>query len=356
MSEKIYLGWYTDKADEGGLARNHAFKDYLEKKNFKIINLYPSNIFQRLFNIFRLTFILLKTKNSTLFLHGNFLITVYLVQIIHFKLYVYLISKILNKAAKSNDLIIEINDLRYEQSFDVKTKKVTKKFDSAERRILYELPNSKYIFASNMMREYAIKKYNLKIENTITIINGGPIKSSESEYNYHIQSNNISFVYAGTLNKGRQIEHMIDVFIKSKNTTLYLLGTGGDWIPKKYSKARVVYLGSFNERDAHKIVSQCDIGLIPYDECGFYYNLCYPTKASFYLTAGIPFLSTPLDELIDHFGSQDVCVFKEFEEWKIEIDKIDLSKLVKMKKHVQQINEKYTWGQVLEKVDNLIEV
>jgi hypothetical protein len=45
-----------------------------------------------------------------------------------------------------------------------------------------------------------------------------------------------------------------------------------------------------------------------------YYNLCFPTKASFYLAAGMPILSTFLTEMKNHF-SRPHAFYANLEEW-----------------------------------------
>lgn len=355
MKKKIHIAWYNEKLNEGGLARNYAFANYLSQNGFTTLNYYPNNIVKRVINIFKLTRILLTSKKNTIFIHGNFYITNYLVQIFGFHFYVNLVAAILKKASYNNNIIIEINDLRYEQAKDLKNKKVTRKFDENEKKILYDLKNVKYIFASNSMKEYAIKKYKLREENASVIINGGPLldKNLILKDKFKI-SNKINYVYAGTLNKGRQIENMINIFENNSKVTLYLLGSGGEWIENENVKENIKYLGPMVEREAHKFVSLCDVGLIPYNQNGFYYNLCYPTKASFYITAGIPFLSTELDELIYIFKQKDICYFKELTEWEIFINEIDKDTINIMKKKVINKSYQFDWEFLLKSLTKLI--
>lgn len=354
LNKRIHIAWFNERLQEGGIARNMAFKNYLEKKNFTTINFFPSNSFQRVINIFRLTFLLINKKDCTILVHGNFFITNYLIQIFPLKFYVLLVSKLTKRVAKRNKLIIEINDLRYEQSLDVKTKKVTTLFVEAERKILYDLEDAFYIFASNNMREYAVRKYQLNKENTSTIINGGPLLKKIYSQRENYEKSKIQYVYAGTLNKGRQIEELLELFKKCNNANLLLLGESGEWLLDKKLPKNVRYLGAKSESEAHRIVSKCDIGLVPYNQEGFYYNLCYPTKASFYITAGIPFLSTNLSELMNTFEGKRSCIFRNIENWEETIKSLDKGKIYNLKVNVRGIKNEFTWSNVLKPLEKII--
>lgn len=356
MKECIYIGWYSKNIHGGGIARNLAFQNYLKSEGFEIINYCPVNIVQRFTNIFKLTLFLFKKKNCTIFIHGNYLITTYLVQLFPINLYVNLIAKLMRRASRNNHLIMEINDLRYEQSLDVKTKKVSDKFVKSEKKILYELEHAYYIFASNNMKNYAIEKYDLLLENTLAIINGGPEHFAFENKSAIIANNKrIKFVYAGTLNKGRQIEDLISIFRSCSMVDLYLLGGDGEWLIHDRLPENIKYLGSFAEKEAHQLVSECDMGLIPYDEEGFYYNLCYPTKASFYITAGIPFLSTRLNELMNIFDQKNVAIFEEITGWGSKISSLDEHQIEMMKDHVHKIQKDYYWMEVLKNASKFID-
>lgn len=74
-------------------------------------------------------------------------------------------------------------------------------------------------------------------------------------------------------------------------------------------------MGSYSEEEAIQIVSSCDIGLVPYDESRLYYNMCYPTKNSFYITAGIPILIIPLEESLNQLEKYDILFIEKLENW-----------------------------------------
>ena len=96
------------------------------------------------------------------------------------------------------------------------------------------------------------------------------------------------------------------------------------------------------------MVSSCDIGLIPYNQKGFYYNICYPTKASFYITAGIPFISTQLAELKNEFLNQKVCIFADFTDWSLVLKNLSNEEIQQLKENVNKISSHYTWENLIE--------
>jgi len=345
-----YITHITPNIDDGGMARNEAFKDYfLKKNNIKTINIYSSNIFIRVIKFFRILLLFLFKRDKALFIHQGTILYLFPIKIFGINFFFRSIMKLLLRVSKNNKLIIEINDLPYEQSIDLELT-VNPFFLKFEENI-FSLSYVHFIFASHEMELYVRNKY--KIEKTSTIINGGKIiinSSSEDKFDFEINSK-ITFVYAGTLNKGRQIEKLISLFIGKDNVQLVLLGSGGQWIKEEAEifGGNIYYLGSFIESDAHKIVSRCDIGIIPYDANRFYYNLCYPTKASFYITAGITFLSTPTKELINCFKNYDFVLFKELEEWDTLLKNIKFNEIKYLNSKVNLIKNRFTWDYLISK-------
>jgi hypothetical protein len=136
---------------------------------------------------------------------------------------------------------------------------------------------------------------------------------------------------------------MLGVFAGSQHS-LFLLGVGGGWIESEFSQfTNIKYIGALEEKEAHSFVSTCDMGVIPYDDSRFYYNICYPTKASFYLTAGLPILATDLKELRRHFDSQ-CAVFLKLDKWRLLLDEPDaLYRIKNMKCHVKKISNEFQW-------------
>ena len=245
----------------------------------------------------------------------------------------------------NNRIIIEINDLKWEQAKDLELK--IKKREFKLQKMTLNIKNVEYVFASNEMKNYVIEKYNVNKKNAYVCINGGlPLELNNKLDKDKLlpQKGKLNFVYAGTLNKGRQIEKLIKIFkkLENKELNLILLGEGGEWL-KSLSK-NIVYLGNLPEVDAQRIVSLCDVGIVPYDSERFYYNLCYPTKNSFYITSGIPLLITPLKE------SMNVLFVKKIEEWESFIEKLSVFEVELKKVKVKEIWKNYEWNFLIEKL------
>lgn len=168
---------------EGGISRDKAFYEYFENKEiWEILYLKTNrNVFIKIFQMYK------EIKRL-------------------FKL-------ILNKISCENKLILEINDLVYEQAIDLEllTFKEQKRVERFQKELL-SIKNATYIFAAEEMRKYAIKKYNLKKRKTYTCINGAIGLDSFYKIEKLEEIIEIKCIYAGTLNKGRQIEKMIDLF------------------------------------------------------------------------------------------------------------------------------------------------
>ena len=199
------------------------------------------------------------------------------------------------------------------------------------------------------MATYVSRKYNIPNTNYEVIINGANELKDLSQMQQLpscLLSPGVKYVYAGSLNKGRQIEDLILLFSDRKEL-LILLGEWGDWLKDVPTTHNIHYIGKHDEDYAQFLVSKCDVGLIPYDESKFYYNLCYPTKASFYVSAGIPFLSTPLKELINVFKDLQMAYFIPFSKWAEFINANDQISLQEIKYVVNKNKSKFYWDTII---------
>src|SRR5690606_32784100 len=103
------------------------------------------------------------------------------------------------------------------------------------------------------------------------IINGAPLLNNSSKLQiFEKDEKRIKYIYAGTLNKGREIDNFLNIFINNPKVLLIVIGTDGEWL-KTLPNENIRYLGEFNESDALHIASQCDIGIVPYNEDKLYY-------------------------------------------------------------------------------------
>jgi hypothetical protein len=250
-------------------------------------------------------------------------------------------------AQKNNKFYIDVADLPMEQAIDLELP-IPEYLREIEPFIFND--KSIYFFASNSMRNYSIKKYHLSNNHTHVWINGGHSVNKELiSDGISIDIDKINYVYAGTLNKGRQIEFMIKFFSEINDKNLILMGSDGEWINELNLPKNITYLGALEEKHAHYIVSLCDIGLIPYDSQRPYYNIAYPTKLSFYITAGISFLSTNVQEVKDINNKYSIGYIKDIESWDLFIKSLSKSEILKKKENVINIKHKFLWSNIINK-------
>lgn len=126
----------------------------------------------------------------------------------------------------------------------------------------------------------------------------------------------IRFGYAGSLNRERGIEPVLESFAacEHRDMELHLCGRAGDWIGEMFNDPRVVYHGELTDEEASKVMSACDVGLIPYPEHG-YYNLAFATKLGFYLGQGLPVLCSNAAETAGHVKRLGVGVCRPIDKF-----------------------------------------
>lgn len=346
MNKTYYIGHFSESFNDGGQSRNKAFRQYYAQKNALIIPVYSANPLVRFSFLLNFLKIMLFSKDAIFFIHQGTLMVLFPMLILKYGWIRALVFKLIQYTINRNDVTIEVNDLPYEQAKDLElfVDETYKLFQDK----LYALKNAKFIFASHEMGKYIDDTFKLSYE---VIINGSnKVNDFSNSKPIHdcFSSLETKFIYAGGLNKGRQIEALISAFTNKKEI-LILIGEWGEWMLNYQLPDNVFYLGKFQEDYAHYLTSKCDVGIIPYDETRFYYNICYPTKASFYITAGIPFLSTPLLELKNIFEKSGMVYFVPFKEWETFIDTFDTSHLIKIKEKIDSEKHNFYWEQLLSK-------
>lgn len=320
--------------NEGGLARTEAIIGWLtENKRIDEIRLTNS----RIKNAVIVLKFLRKTKNADIFIFYPTVGMPVLRQGIAGRICSDLFISALNKACLHNKIIIDISDLKYEQAIDLEIdNNRLKAMERTEKRLFDS--SCEFVFASESMKEYAANKYSIPLNRCHVLDNGGSFKFTETDIPKC--DSKIKLVYAGTLNKGRCIEAMIDSVKNIHNAVLYLCGIGGDWIKEEEN---VKYLGPLDESCAHYVVSQCDIGLIPYDSSRLYYNIAYPTKLAFYITAGIPFISTDTKEVLKIYEKYNIGYISEMNGWNNLFESIDIEEIKKQKARIKTFKNDFTW-------------
>lgn len=347
MNKLYYIGHFIKGFNDGGQSRNKAFERAFFEKKASMFTFCYSGTFMRLFFGLKVFLFMLFSKNNKIFIHQGTLLVLFPIPIVKYKWIRKHIFNFIQNMINRNEVTIEVNDLPYEQSKDLEL--LVRKGDNDFQQSLYSLKRAHYVFASHEMGKYVNEKYNVNYD---VVINGADVLKDFSNFVEGLPAcfeiSEIKFIYAGGLNKGRQIESLISKF-RDRNEILILIGEWGEWLLDFNLSKNIFYLGNFEEDYAHYLTSKCDIGLIPYDEKRFYYNICYPTKASFYITAGIPFLSTPLLELKNVFEETEMAYFVSFNEWNDFIDNFEKSSLIETKRKIDYGKYCFYWEYLISK-------
>lgn len=341
----------THSVTEGGMSRSLTIRNYLVNCSkykaieisgnstisaFQVIWFFLRHFDNQIFVLYPTRFFLMGGNNKANRMLGN--VTV----------------KAFRFAAKRNRIIMDVSDIKYEQFIDLEIPcPDLSLIESREKAIFCNSVD--FTFASGSMKEYAVEKYKIDEHRCEVCINGGrryeeSLNSEAITFKGKISNQHVNCVYAGTLNKGRMIDKMINSFKDVTSARLYLMGPMGEWIENYLVENEinnVIYLGAKDEGTAHQIVSQCDLGLIPYDEKRLYYNIAYPTKLSFYITAGISYISTPVKEVMKlHDGR--IGYTGMIEEWPSILRDIKKEEIINKKKNVKGIRNEFTWEYILQ--------
>lgn len=347
-NSKLYIGHLTNGIKDGGMARNNAFYKYAKSKGHKIYNLYDSNFLIRIYKIVSVLYTSFFWQKKSVLLHLGTIYLVFPKKLLNSKIGLNFFSFWIKKISEKNELYLEINDLPYQQAVDLDLK--IEKFYLNFQKIIFDRDfKLHYIFAAHKMRDFIVKHYNIPLKQTQIIINGAPSSdlSSNKDFFNGYDPSKIKFVYAGTLNKGRGIEDLLNVF-KASPHYLFLVGGQGEWI-KDFDN--IIYLGGYQENVAKEIVSQCDIGVVHYDEEKEYYNICYPTKYSFYISAGIPIISTELEEAKFVLKKYNVTYFLPFKNWNSFINEIKKEDLQQKSRDIAGIKNNFDWDFIMKKLE-----
>lgn len=335
----IYICPKFSSIKEGGAARDVAISNILAE-HCELAFLSKN----RLWNVVKIFYYMLaKSNNSIIFRYPSIGVP------LGFGIVRFLFCLILRFTQTKKRYIFDISDLPIEQSLDLELK-IPHHYKTIERSIFNR--RGFYIFASGSMRDYICSKYRIISSSTTVWINGANslkvvgITGLSSAF-INDCDKRLKFVYAGTLNRGRQIEIVIEVFRQLKMGKLILFGSGGDWLVNQNLPDNIFYLGSKEEEEAHYIVSLCDVGLIPYDESRFYYNIAYPTKLSFYISAGIPYLSTPVKEVLAVQDEYDFGYIGCIGDWRTIIEGIRQDDLIIKKNKVSNNQSRFLWSNII---------
>jgi glycosyltransferase involved in cell wall biosynthesis len=109
-----------------------------------------------------------------------------------------------------------------------------------------------------------------------------------------LRKGKIRFVYAGALYRDRrEIVHLLQIFnsLDASDIELYLMGPGGEWIPRDLLGPNVRYLGRLPHREAERYVKACDVGLMLYTSEERFLTITFPVKLALYITNELPVIS-----------------------------------------------------------------
>lgn len=358
MRQFIYINEITtdnkceDMILEGGLSRNYAIMKWIQSnvKKIKYVMMKQRSVI----SLVRLFVVLFFSSNNTIFIQypttaiplfsnkrkSQLIFTVFLAM--------------LHKASRKNELVIDVSDLKYEQSIDLELMTEYLPIIKKREEKIFTL-NATFVFASLSMMDYAQSKYKISSCKIDFCENGGRERSqSNTEEKYDeiaskIDQTKINVVYSGSLNQGRQIEEMIACFPEEDRLQLILMGSGGEWIDSINLKKNVMYLGPLLEAVAHYIVGLCDIGLIPYNESRLYYQIAYPTKMSFYMTAGIPVLSTPVNETKKCYDTYRVGFIESIDKWPEILLGLEKKSIQREKDKISNVKKKFEWNNIIDR-------
>lgn len=356
--KKVIFFTYVDNenykaTNEGGLARFLGLYKYLESISIDKMYVRIDRKCKRIIRLKRVYGYLLFSKKCLIILQYPSLgIPVFGKSLISTIMRIVFL-RFMKLSSLKNKIYVDVADLPYEQSIDLEMNLNSnfEIFKSIETQI-YNLKNTIYIFASYSMREYVCNKYNIDQNQTVVCVNGGnKLKTFDtSKYNKFVNRDNVKYIYAGTLNKGRQIEKIVNIFKRCPNCNLILIGINGEWIEKEDLPVNIQYLGSLEEEEAHQLTSMCDIGIIPYDSDRFYYNIAYPTKLSFYITAGITFLSTKVREVQNINEKYDVGYTLDINEWGNFINNLSKEEINRQKEKINLVKDDFYWDNIFKAI------
>jgi glycosyltransferase involved in cell wall biosynthesis len=350
----FYIKHFKGVAIEGGAVRNEAFYQHFRSQSGVIIkDVAATNIFFRIVNALSFIAYFRLRHADHIFMHMGGIFVLFPTFIFKTSLAGFVFN-FLGQISKNHNLHIEVNDLPYEQSRDLQLPQQT--FFQSFQRELFKLKDVTFHFASVSMRKYAVDFYGLKEEQCQVLINGSD-KLSEPDVSIadllkDLDPDKLKYVYVGSLNRGRQIEDLIAIYAQVGHYLL-LLGPGGEWIDHELQNKQIQnikYLGTFSDQVALQISSLCDVGVIPYDDSRFYYNMCYPTKVSFYLAAGLPILCTKLVETQQVLSDINVAQFLSINKWKNFISENSRDELYILKQNVLQHRHNFYWSSILKKL------
>ena len=238
-------------------------------------------------------------------------------------------------------------------------KKLIYKF--LEKRFIHKVNFS--LFVSKSIENWYIENY--KINNTYTIYNCPSFKDysfsqdkikKEFKKINNIDENNKILIYQGALIRGRGIERLLDYFLRKNilNYALLILGYGElEQLVKDYSNKckNIIYKEAVSPNMINNITSNCDAGIVLFDESFLSYKYALPNKLFEYILSGIPVIgggSIEMERIINEYqlgiyltNYSDSALKESIKA----IDSININENI-----INRLKEKYDWDNQFERM------
>jgi hypothetical protein len=308
--------WPIHAITDGGSSRDLALIEFTESVNGTVEyiqnDFFYHSKFHRLLRVIQLLGQVLCSPHKIVLLYypgypffWKHKVTIWFFISLIFSLSLFLLTRIQGKR-----IVVDVVDLPLYQYRDLHlpmemSEKTFHFFD----QVVFTLADEVW-FASGAFAALAQREYRLASRKVKTVLNGAfRLEPAPVDLESSRGSDVFRFVYAGTMNAARELDAMLRAFVSLPYThiELHLCGIEGEWIPVQYPDPRIIFHGHLDQAEALGLLHQCDIGIIPYPERG-YYNMVFPSKFSLYMIGGVMFL-----------GSDATEVAQSIDQWKVGI-------------------------------------
>src|ERR1700742_2288567 len=117
--ETFYFVHLNKEFNDGGLARSSAFYEYYVSKGADTRNVFHKNKFKRALVTISAINIFFFSKNKTIFIHQGTILYLFLRPLFKYRFFFTTLFRLLQRTSNRNHLIVEVNDLPYEQAIDL---------------------------------------------------------------------------------------------------------------------------------------------------------------------------------------------------------------------------------------------
>lgn len=232
----------------------------------------------------------------------------------------------------------------------------------------FAIGNKKHVLETRISERYLCKIADLVVANShvlrdhlsryrsdVKLVSQGFRISDFQRRKYKIIDLNIKkpvIGYVGAVNSRLDYDLLLNLARRNPNWNFVIWGPilekekinreAWNKMQKLFSLPNVKTGKSRDKKEIPGIISQFDIGMIPYDISQNFNKFCYPMKLFEYFYMGIPVLSTPIEELF--YFKDLVFIGKDYVEWQKGIEEILSNPWPASKKAKQkQLANKNSW-------------